>query len=242
MTLNEFSDSFDVLWNNIASNQAPGLNAYDKSVVLTKAEKEIIKNYFMPQSNQKQTGFDGSPKRQSDFAALMKNVVLTVNNTATKFDARSTAYDMPDDLFITINEQITSNASGINSIYTVLPITFDEYGKLMQKPYKYPTKNTAWKLMTSENVAEIIGRFEGTPAYKMRYIKKPKPIILVDLNTIDSSLSIDGISTATQCELSEHLHDEILQRAVEIAKAAYATDANGGQQLQNQITIGSRSE
>ena len=151
MTLNEFSDSFDVLWNNIASNQAPGLNAYDKSVVLTKAEKEIIKNYFIPQSNQKQTGFDGSPKRQSDFAALMKNVVLTVNNTATKFDARSTAYDMPDDLFITINEQITSNASGINSIYTVLPITFDEYGKLMQKPYKYPTKNTAWKLMTSEN-------------------------------------------------------------------------------------------
>lgn len=242
MTLNEFSDSFDVLWNNIASNQAPGLNEYDKSVMLTKAEKEIVKNFFMPQSNQKQTGFDGSPKRQSDFATLMKNAILTINSTATKFDARSTAYNMPDDLFITINEQLTSTANSINYIYTVLPITFEEYSRLMQKPYKYPTKNTAWKLMTSANVAEIIGRFDGTVTYTMRYVKNPNPIILVDLSTIDSNLSIDGINTATQCELPEHLHDEILQRAVEIAKAAYATDANGVQQLQNQITIGSRSE
>ena len=39
MTLAEFSDQFDVLYNNITSNQAPGLNEYEKSVVLTKAEK-----------------------------------------------------------------------------------------------------------------------------------------------------------------------------------------------------------
>lgn len=37
MTLQEFSDEFDVLYNNITSNQAPGLNEYEKSVFLTKA-------------------------------------------------------------------------------------------------------------------------------------------------------------------------------------------------------------
>ncbi len=34
---NEFSSEFDVLYNNITSNQAPGLDDYEKSVFLTKA-------------------------------------------------------------------------------------------------------------------------------------------------------------------------------------------------------------
>ena len=46
MTLQEFSDEFDVLYNNISSNQAPGLNEYEKSVFLPKAQNEIVKNYF----------------------------------------------------------------------------------------------------------------------------------------------------------------------------------------------------
>lgn len=37
MTNKEMSDQFDLLYNNITSNQAPGLNEFDKSVFLTKA-------------------------------------------------------------------------------------------------------------------------------------------------------------------------------------------------------------
>ena len=37
MTVEEMDNMFDVLYNNITSNQAPGLNAYEKSVFLTKA-------------------------------------------------------------------------------------------------------------------------------------------------------------------------------------------------------------
>lgn len=33
----EFSDEFDVLFNNISSNQAPGLDQYEKSLFLTRA-------------------------------------------------------------------------------------------------------------------------------------------------------------------------------------------------------------
>lgn len=42
----EFSNEFDVLYNNIMSNAAPGLNEYEKSVFLTKGQEEIVKNYF----------------------------------------------------------------------------------------------------------------------------------------------------------------------------------------------------
>jgi hypothetical protein len=91
---------------------------------------------------------------------------------------------------------------------------------------------------------EIIGRYNpsGTGVYKLRYVRRPRPIILVDLNTIDNNLSINGVTAATTCELPEHIHEEILQRAVELAKAAYATDQNGTIQLNNQVQTGQRSE
>ena len=71
MTTQEFSNEFDVLYNN-AGNQAPGLDEYEKSVFLTKAQNEIIKNYFIPESNKIQKGFDDNQKRQIDFSNLMK--------------------------------------------------------------------------------------------------------------------------------------------------------------------------
>ena len=92
--------------------------------------------------------------------------------------------------------------------------------------------------------SEIIGIFNpsGTGVYKLRYVRRPKPIILVDLTTVDNALSINGLTAATTCELPEHIHEEILQRAVELAKAAYATDQNGTIQLNNQVQTGQRSE
>jgi hypothetical protein len=81
----EFSTEFDVLYNNITSNQAPGLTEFEKSVFATKAEKEIVKNYFSPQSagNTLKEGFDESAKRQADFSMLMKTSSCTQQTSFT---------------------------------------------------------------------------------------------------------------------------------------------------------------
>jgi hypothetical protein len=63
-----------------------------------------------------------------------------------------------------------------------------------------------------------------------------------DLTQIEGTLRIEGYYKAMTCQLNEELHEEIVQRAVEIAKASYASDQSGQAQLQNQITIGQRSE
>ena len=81
MTIQEFSNEFDVLYNNIMSNQAPGIDEYEKSVFLTKAQSEIIKNYFSPMGNKHQQGFDDSEKRQIDFSQLMRVAQITSSNT-----------------------------------------------------------------------------------------------------------------------------------------------------------------
>lgn len=71
MTNLEFSAEFDVLYNNITSNQAPGLDEYEKSVFLTKAQDEILKAYFNPKGNKLFEGFDDSTRRQIDFSNLV---------------------------------------------------------------------------------------------------------------------------------------------------------------------------
>lgn len=47
MTTQEFSNEFDVLYNNIMSNQAPGLDEYEKSIFLTKAQEELVRDYLI---------------------------------------------------------------------------------------------------------------------------------------------------------------------------------------------------
>lgn len=68
----EILKRFDVLYNNIMSNQAPGLSAYEKSVFWNKATIEVLKNHLNPKSNKYAEGYDGSPKRQIDFSDITK--------------------------------------------------------------------------------------------------------------------------------------------------------------------------
>lgn len=42
MIINEFSWEFDVLYNNLSNGNAPGVNDYEKSVFLTRAQEQLI--------------------------------------------------------------------------------------------------------------------------------------------------------------------------------------------------------
>jgi hypothetical protein len=80
-------------------------------------------------------------------------------------------------------------------------------------------------------IIELIA-LDDITKYEIRYVAKPKPIVLCDL---DDNLSINGYTKETPCELDESLHDDILKRAVELASAYYKGD------LGTQIQIGAQS-
>lgn len=250
MTAVEFSDQFDVLYNNITSNAAPGLNEYEKSVFLTKAQDEVVKNYFNPKGNKYQEGFDGSAKRQIDFSKLMKAASISLSTSNTSFDARAKVGTLPSDVLVVINEVITLTSGGAPAgTRQVIPITYEEYTRLMSKPYKEPLKNQAWRLITGQTSAATIeviinnNDIAKSPAYKIRYVRKPNPIIVANLaSAVGDGVTVGGSAILTECELDPSIHQEILQRAVELAKAAYAADQSGQVQLQNQMTVGQRSE
>lgn len=236
MTTTEFSNEFDVLYNNITNGKAPGLNGYEKSVFLTKAQDEIVKAYFSP--NKAMEGFDGSERRQIDFSTITKVWEYAVEESSDyfsdyiNFDSRSKLAKMPDDAIMIINEKVlTTN----NTELVVIPLSYLEYNRLMAKPFKRPLKGQAWRLLNSgsNNIAELIlGLNDQLQKYLVRYIKKPQAIIVEDLEGV----TLDKKDTAQDCELDPILHHEILQRAVELAKAAYIGD------LESQIALGQNSQ
>ena len=243
MSVEEMDNMFDVLYNNITSNQAPGLNAYEKSVFLTKGQDEILKNYFNPKSkgNTTQDGFDGNAKRQVDFSMLTSVETKSSDFENPLFDTRenSKSVGLPSKLMFAINEVVEVTRNDKPVILQVIPIKFDEYSRLMCKPYKRPLKYQAWRLTnnnTSNKADIVIGPSDTLTKYTIRYVRRPNPIIVSDLD----GLSIEGKSTATECELDPILHEEILQRAVELAKIAWTN--TGQDNLQAVMQAGQRSE
>ena len=249
MLTDEFSWKFDVLFNNITSNQAPGQSEEEKSYFLTQAQDQVLLNHFTANSkgNNIGQGFDDSLKRQADFSTIMRTAVCTPNSDSSliKLDNRSILYTFPSDVYIMINENIETSD---DRILQVVSLRYDEYIRLMQKPFKRPLKNQAWRLVnsgsvsdsiipsTTKNVEIITNVGDDISRYIVTYIKKPNPIILADLG----EFKIEGRSEVTQCELDPILHEEILQRAVELAKLAWASTGQDNAQLS--MTVGQRSE
>lgn len=246
MTNQEFSNEFDILYNNIMSNAAPGLDEYEKSVFLTKAQDEILKNYFNPKGNKYTEGFDDSEKRQIDFSMLIKYKSIKTIFALIEDQLGDITISLPNDIFFILNETVNVTRKSAyengeikqsNLELTVVPLKFNEYTRLMSKPYKRPLKWQAWRLLSgsgTNNYAElVIGTKDTFVSYNIRYIRRPRAIILTNLEngTLDN-----GETKKQPCELDPILHPEILQRAVELAKSAYIGD------ISSQMQMGQRAE
>ena len=240
----QFSNEFDVLYNSITSNQAPGLDEYEKSIFLNRAQDEIVKSYFNPKTNKVQEGFDGTERRQIDFSMITQSRIYK-NFDTSLFDSREQvkSVTIEDDILMLINEYLEVNrlfaikpSRSEQVRLTVLPITYVEYSRLMSKPYKWPLKNQAWRLIGNrggrKNVELIAGPFDTITKYAIRYIKRPRAIRLADFG----NMTIDGESTPQCCELDPILFREIIQRACELASAVYKGD------LQSQLVLGQTSQ
>lgn len=236
ITVKELEDQFDVLYNSITSNQAPGLDIYEKSVFLTKAQTDVILSYFNERKNRVFQGYDGSLERQADFSKLtVTQKKISADLLKAVFDPRSNskAIVMPENMLLVLNEYVNverTMSTDTKSIrLTVIPMEYTEYNRLMSKPYKRPLHYQAWRLITYNGMESfpnqvtydlIVGPSDKITDYSVRYIKKPQPIILGDLD----DLTIEGKTfddTNGVIEIDDILIEAVLQRAVELAKASY---------------------
>ena len=245
MLNSEFKNEFNIHYNSIATMSAPSIDDYEISVYLTKAQLEIVKDYYNPEGNKYKRGFEDSEKRRNDLKELVKTYdSTTIIPSLFNIDINSKFFKIPDDVFLIIyeNGKILSNDCSNGKKVTIKPITHDEYNIQKDNPFKKPDQSVIWRLDVSNigdnKVVELISNYTITN-YQLRYIQYPKPIIISDLVDLypSDNLSIDGLTSEQPCLLSESIHREILDRAVELALNDYKP-----QGLENKIQLDSRNE
>lgn len=208
MTVDEFITQFDIYYNNIASNAAPSIDNYEKSVFLTKAQLDIVIELYNGR------GIPGLSFESTEEARLYLRNLTSVHTFTEDFDNISLPKDL---MFITFEEvKFKSEDSCIaNTRPRVVPIRQDYIHSTLNNPFRGPSKNRVLR-SDDESTVKLYSLYP-LKSYKIHYLRFPQPIILEDLY----ELTIDGKSEVTECELDPVLHKAILDRAVLLAKVAY---------------------
>ena len=213
MTLQEFSLEFDLLYDNISSNQAPGLTEYEKSVFLTQAQDALVLDLYKGTSGD---SFETTEEVTRYLNTLVKS--KTYNNlTSSSFDEnnrlKQTSITLDKDVMFVTYQVAKSGCDWC----LVVPTTQDNLYKTLQNPFTGP--NSKRIISSSEDNKILLYSIKNISDFKIKYLQSPEPIIL---SALDSDLTIKGKNTALDCALPECTHQMILMRAVQMAKAVWA--------------------
>ena len=227
MNNTEFSDAFTTLLDSYQHRSNFGdvstvdivLNEHEKSVFLTDAQEDLIRDYYMGKTKE---SFEETEETRRALAELVIQREITVSELSSpKLTKHSYIFDLPKSLWYIIYEgaildlegsdACEAALNGIGEGTIVVPTRHDELHSILNNPFRGPKGNRVLRLDKSGNQVELISTTHPVAKYVIRYIEQPSPIILIDL---PDNLNVRGINTATECQLPTQLHQVILERAV----------------------------
>lgn len=229
MTNAEIKTQFNTLYNNINNNAAPGLSDAEISTFFNKAQDEIVKSHVLGPTTTYQLGINQTSKRDVELDTLIKSLQYTTTTGSTlhpKGTLCTINYSTSSPLII-LSEVIKIGTSPNFINLDIVELSYAQFNKFMAGVYKYPKKNQCWKIRHDSKFEFVppIGVTITPTNITQVYVKTPRKVNIASSSVSDS------------CELPEVLHVEIVQRAVELAKAAYAS-----QDTNIQLSMGQRSE
>lgn len=226
MTANEMKYNLLLFYDRMFEYAAPSYDDRQISAVLTKAQLRIFKRFYMPNRNKFGEGFEDNEKRRRDLEQFIQNASISDGGISTSISQvgahpNGTFFDMPGDFLYAAEEALVTSTSNGEEI-TVLPIRHDYYRANIRNPYKRPYSNLAWRMDYSRQTHGE-GTTDGTPKrteiitdgatitdYRVRYLTSPPDIVVDEVNPLNQ----------VHCILDVVLHDEIVDEAVKIIRAA----------------------
>lgn len=218
MNVQEFSNSFDTLLQPYIAKESfseqnnLAFDEYEKSIFLTKAQEQIVLELYQElEQSEEVRKYLSNLIRTDNYVPIGEQDETLINN-----NFKSYKVEISNDILFMIYEQCTlsdENNCINNKIVSVVPTIHDDLDKVLKNPFKSPNSRKVIRL-DFDNKIELISKY-SISNYKVRYLKKPNPIILV---TLEDNLSINnGDTKVSNGETNPILHERIVQRAVQLA-------------------------
>lgn len=218
MNVQEFSNSFDTLLqpyitkDNFGKQNTLAFDEYEKSIFLTKAQEQIVLELYQElEQSEEVRKYLSNLIKTDNYVPVGEQDETLINNNFKSYKVK-----ISNDILFMIYEQCTlsdENNCINNKIVSVVPTIHDDLDKVLKNPFKSPNSRKVIRL-DFDNKIELISKY-SISNYKVRYLKKPNPIILVAL---EDNLSINnGDTKVSNGETNPILHERIVQRAVQLA-------------------------
>ena len=218
MNVQEFSNSFDTLLQPYIAKESfseqnnLAFDEYEKSIFLTKAQEQIVLELYQElEQSEEVRKYLSNLIKTDNYVPIGEQDETLINN-----NFKSYKVEINNDILFMIYEQCTlsdKNNCINNKIVSVVPTIHDDLDKVLKNPFKSPNSRKVIRL-DFNNKIELISKY-SISNYKIRYLKKPNPIILVAL---EDNLSINnGDTKVSNGETNPILHERIVQRAVQLA-------------------------
>lgn len=218
MNVQELSNLFDTLLqpyitkDNFGKQNTLAFDEYEKSIFLTKAQEQIVLELYQElEQSEEVRKYLSNLIKTDNYAPVGEQDETLINN-----NFKSYKVEISNDILFMIYEQCTlsdENNCINNKIVSVVPTIHDDLDKVLKNPFKSPNRRKVIRL-DFDNKIELISKY-NISNYKVRYLKKPNPIILVAL---EDNLSINnGDTKVSNGEINPILHERIVQRAVQLA-------------------------
>ena len=216
MDVQELSNLFDTLLQPYITKDVSGeqntlaFDEYEKSIFLTKAQEQIVLELYQElEQSEENRKYLSNLIKTGNYIPVGEQDETLINNTFKSYKV-----EIEDSVLFMIYEQCTLSDENncINSrIVSVVPTIHDDLDKVLKNPFKSPNNRKVIRL-DFDNKIELISKY-NISNYKIRYLKKPNPIILVKLE----DLNIDKKQEVSNGETNPILHERIVQRAVQLA-------------------------
>lgn len=213
-TSEEWSIEFDLLYNNISSNQAPGLTEYEKSVFLTQAQEALILDLYKGVTGD---SFEATEEVTRYLSSLVRTHEFNIPSVLNTFTGNTKEYrvditDVNDLWFLTFQSGSINYKDNPRDV-VVIPTKQDLLFRELNNPFKGPNNNRV--LSISEDIYITLYSKYPMISYYIKYLKRPYPIVLDG-----SDMTIQG-KDDFNVEIPECLHSQVLLRAVQLAKAVW---------------------
>ena len=216
MDVQELSNLFDTLLQPYITKDISGkqntlvFDEYEKSIFLTKAQEQIVLELYQElEQSEENRKYLSNLIKTGNYVPVGEQDETLINNTFKSYKV-----EIEDSVLFMIYEQCTlsdENNCINDKIVSVVPTIHDDLDKVLKNPFKSPNNRKVIRL-DFDNKIELISKY-NISNYKVRYLKKPNPIILVKLE----DLNIDKKQEVSNGETNPILHERIVQRAVQLA-------------------------